>query len=53
MGQLSNEGQSAGPRLSNKVFFHSLHSLKVVLQQSRQNKQKMLYILILVNFKEN
>lgn len=33
MGQLSNEGQSAGSCLLHEVLFHSLYGLKVVLQQ--------------------
>lgn len=39
VGQLSHEGQSAGTRLSHKVFFHSINSLKVVLQQPGQNTE--------------
>lgn len=43
MRQLSNKGQSAGPRLPHKVFPYSLYSLKVVLQQSGQNRNGRCY----------
>lgn len=43
MWQLSNKGQSAGTRLSHKVFFDSFNSLKVVLQQAGQNRKNSTY----------
>lgn len=49
MGQLSNKSQSARPRLSHKVFLHSLNGLKVVLQQSGPNTHRERYTEILVS----